>query len=171
MLENVTRIEVEKNNNGVLIMYWQVGWKPGDPPTQKEWSAERMFDCLARLETEGFTVDMPSMDVGRALKGEITRIDFFDNGEGEWLVKKFPYGWTARTRAIEQKYHKDFDIQAAIKWCEDHGWSVRQWQALDGIRPGYRAFKYQQEPIRDSASIQSMRRRFEHAQVDFAFCC
>lgn len=93
-----------------------------------------------------------------APKPPITRIDFTVTTVVV-AVNKFEEGWDSHPRAaaahlVEGKQHKpgEFDLEAALKWCADHGWTVRRWPG------GARAFKDGLKPVRTAEQIQRMRR-------------
>jgi hypothetical protein len=92
---------------------------------------------------------------GRALRGETTRIDFTQANDGSFHVKNFPYGWTAKTKPISDEIKSESDYEQAILWCVASGWHVRRWPG------GARAFKGAPQPVRDRASILTMRRKVE----------
>jgi hypothetical protein len=91
---------------------------------------------------------------GRALRGKITRIDF-EIKPDRVHVKKYPFGWTAKTRPIKQYEITPEEYQADLKWLKDHGWSMREWPG------GSRAFKGDPLPVRTGSTIAYMRRQVE----------
>jgi hypothetical protein len=175
MDKNITRVDIESFAGGILVRYWLKGWKEGDPPFSSETLTGTVYQfCQMLDEDEHFTVHMDSAKLGRALRGEITRMDFYRLADA-WKVSKFPYGWTATTRPIEIKLFQDkdggFDIAANIQWCQDHGWIVRQWNERLSIPAGYRAFKGKPQPVRDARMIMFLRKKLPNAQLDFAYDC
>ncbi len=149
-----TRIDLEQNGRyGVIVKSWEKGWQEGDPPAKTEYLENTtVFQVLSQIDKDGsYTVEMCDENTGRALCGEITRIDFSQEGE-KWTVKKFPYGWTAKTRplSIESK-PADFDLEAAFAWLQEHGWTTRRYPG------GARAWKGQILPVRDDNAIRRMR--------------
>ena len=149
---NFTKIDLEKVPGGILIQEWDEGWKEGSPCTVYDFLPdERLDNVLASYEKNGYCVHIFDETHGRALKGEITRIDFLKTGTG-WKVDKYPYGWTAQTPVLktEQK-GKDFNVDQALSWCRENGWEIRIWNG------GARAWKGQIRPVHDAATIKQMR--------------
>jgi hypothetical protein len=117
---------------------------------------------------------MMDNDHGRALRGEITRVDILQVA-GKWSVRKYPYGWTAKTRPISQREMTDAEAATAIAWCKQHGWTVREFPG------GARAWKGEVKPVRDASTIKMLRRQIEanfrrnevdvRARFDMAFDC
>jgi hypothetical protein len=91
------------------------------------------------------------------LRGEITRIDFIK--DGAWTVKKFCYGWTARTEPLSAEIKDDkFDFEKSLAYLQSKGWVTVRW---DG---GARAWKYRKAPIRTKEEILELRRRSNESQ-------
>lgn len=161
-----TRVDLEQNGRlGVIKKWWKAGWKEGDAPAGQEYIENgTVYEQLTRLEQAGYTVEMCDHQTGRALCGEITRIDFVRTGE-TWTVKKYPYGWTARTRSIETatKAPGGFDLESALDWCRKNGWSVSTWEN------GARAWKGDPLPVRDASAVRRMRRERPNNPRNFAF--
>lgn len=138
----------------ILVDQFFKGWKEGQAAdTVGTIEGKRLDEVATALHEQGFSVRiLPSGKKAIALRGQITRVDFFCN-DGTWTVEKFPFGWTAGTPALtsEQK-GQDFDLDAALKWLKDHGWKTIQWPR------GARAFKGEMLPIRDRDTILAMRR-------------
>ena len=153
----ITRVDLEKvGQSSVIVRSWRAGWNRDDagaPDVEDFIESGSIPALLAEYEKQGFTVEMAHAGVGRALRGEITRVDFVREHDG-WLVKKFPIGWSAKTRPLTTETKPaDFDLESALAWCQSHGWTVYRW---DG---GARAWKGQPKPIRDRATILTMRRK------------
>jgi len=56
----------------------------------------------------------------------------------------------------------DFDLDAAIQWCEENGFTVYWWYDLDGHKCA-RAFKGDPWPIRRSWEILRLRQKLDEA--------
>ena len=154
--KHIARVDLESEGEWVRISQWFEGWKLGDQPAEQNSEKSNIYQILASYEDQGFTVEMCDSNHGRALRGEITRIDF-QKTAGRWTVKKYPYGWTATTRPIsEETKPAEWDAEKeAFSWLEKNHWIVRTWPC------GARAFKGEPMPIRDRLSIVRMRNRLE----------
>ncbi len=152
----VTRIDLEKDGNDVKVRQWFEGWVENDPADITE-TIENAYivGLLMRYENQGYAVEMCDATHGRALRGKTTRIDFTQAADGSFHVRKFPYGWTAKTKPISDEIKSESDYEQAILWCVVNGWHVRRWPG------GARAFKGAPQPVRDRASILTMRRKVE----------
>jgi hypothetical protein len=153
--KQVTRIDLEQAGPGqVIVKKYLEGWGEGSCFTVMEFEINTSIPALlAKYESDGFAVEMAHEGVGRALRGEITRIDFIQEKDG-WTVKKYPFGWTAKTRPLHTNLKPaSFDLDFALAWCEKKGWTVYRWQN------GARAWKGAPKPVRDSATIMSLRRK------------
>lgn len=158
-MSDITRIDLDQINPGtVRVRQWAEGWKEGDSPASDTTESGSVMFKLMAYEKQGFTCEMADQNTGRALRGKITRIDFLKVGP-KFVVKKYPYGWTAKTRPIQECDKTEAEWNDAILWCESHGWNVRRWPE------GARAFKGEPQPVRDAKAIMSMRRR---AETEFA---
>lgn len=157
-LTNITRIDLEQNGPlGVILKFWEKGWQPGDAPLAADYAeGATLYAILPQLEKAGFTCEMAERTLGRALRGEITRIDFAQTATG-WKVSKYPFGWTAKTRPLTCEEKPAFDLDAALAWCSANGWHIRRWPG------GARAFKGSPQPVRDQAAILRLRRQTEDA--------
>ncbi len=84
----------------------------------------------------------------------ITRIDFSVIRAGV-IVNKFPENWYSdRAGPVSHEIKPpDFDLEAAIRWLQEHGWSVRRWS------DGARAWRGPMLPVRDSVAIQRLRNK------------
>jgi len=161
MPRQITRIDLEKSPGGVRIAAWREGWQEGDPAHEHDFAAGQTLDrLLMQYEQQGFTCHTDGQ-VGRCLRGPITRIDFRQTPHG-WHVAKYPYGWTASTRPLYQEDKPaGFDLEAALAWCQANGWSVRRWPG------GARAWKGQPLPIRSAVDIIRLRRRLETQYTNY----
>jgi hypothetical protein len=158
----VTRIDLERNGDlGVIITEWFEGWVEGQIPDTQHYEKETtILQSLMMLEREGYAVEMCDPFHGRALRGEVVRIDFINLG-GSWHIRKYPRGWTARTRPMHDECQATgFDPEPAIAWCEQHSWNVRRWPG------GARAFKGEPLPVRDASAIRSMRRAVDRNRAN-----
>lgn len=168
---HVTRIDLERiGQSSVMVQKWFYGWQihdAGAPDVEEFHENASIAKLLEGYEKDGFCVWMSSSQQGRALKGQITRIDVVQNGE--WEVKKYPYGWSAKTPPIEVKKMSEQEARSAIQWLKDNHWTVMEhpnWQ-------GARAFRGKPMPVHDKFTIQSMRRKAmdkkENYTADFAY--
>lgn len=172
----ITRIDLEKCGDSVTVRQWYEGWTEGSPADISEsLPGGYIVGLLMRYEKQGFTCEMADQDTGRALRGKITRVDLIKLPDG-WHYKKFPYGWTAKTRPLTDEIKTDDEVLQIVEWCQARGWCVREWPG------GYRAFQGGSPvPVRDGAAVRSIRRRVESdfsqgrtdgtnkRQFDFAF--
>jgi hypothetical protein len=140
----------------VMVSQWLEGWTATSPCDLYELKAGLITELLQQYERQGYTVWMCDQRTGRALRGETTRIDFIETGKG-WQVRKYPYGWTAKTHPISlDEKPADFDLEAALAWCEQQRWQVHRWPG------GARAWKGDLLPVRDASAIRAMRRQVEN---------
>jgi hypothetical protein len=153
----ITRIDLTQNGErGVLVEEWFEGWTMGKAPDRVHVEPEAVIlRLLPKYDGLGFTSEMCDQFHGRSLRGEIVRIDFVEILH-TWHVRKFPFGWTAKTHPLtDETKGSDFDLEASLMWCEQNGWNVRRWPG------GGRAFKGEPMPVRTAAAIMSMRRNVE----------
>jgi hypothetical protein len=153
----ITRIDLEEiYRNRVVIKKWYQGWDEDHPsaPNIEEELDGYLPIILTEYEKYGYTCEMADATHGRALRGTTTRIDFILSTNG-WHIRKYPYGWTAKTQPIEDKLQPESVVQSAIAWCKQQGWVMREWPN------GARAFKDKERPVRDASTILSMRRTIE----------
>ncbi len=173
--EKTTRIDLETAGQGVLVSMWNEKWQEGSAPASSEYfSGAGIARLLMQAEDQGFTCEMCDPSHGRALRGEVVRIDILEVGK-DWVVRKFPRGWTAKTRPLTERTLPAQEAASAIQWCKEHGWQVREFPG------GARAWKYEIKPIRDASTIQLLRRQIDQAlnrgeadprrQFDLAFDC
>jgi hypothetical protein len=148
-----TKIDLERTGNDVLVKMWFGKWKEGSAAAIYDYQPGASIDrLLAECEKQGFTVEMMDNHHGRALRGEITRVDIVQSDK-KWAVRKYCYGWTARTRPISQREMTDAEAAKAIAWCKEHGWTVREFPG------GARAWKGEVKPVRDASTIRMLRRQ------------
>jgi hypothetical protein len=139
----------------VLVAEWYEGWVPTSPCDLYDQTTGLITSLLAQYERQGYTVWMCDARTGRALRGQITRMDFMESSKG-CQVRKYPYGWTARTHPISiDDKPAGFDLEAALAWCEQNHWQVRRWPG------GGRAWRGEPMPVRDASAIRAMRRQVE----------
>lgn len=164
LTENITRVDLEIDGANVMVRMWKDKWDEGSLPFSMDYvhniSIERiLFQC----EDAGFTCEMCDPSHGRALRGEITRIDIMQIS-GKWQVLKFPRGWTGKTRPISKRELTDDEAKTAIQWCKQNRWSVREFPG------GARAWKGEVKPVRDASTIMRIRRQiianFERSEID-----
>jgi len=172
MDKRVTRVDLERvGATGILVRQWFGGWNQDDagaPDIEDYIETGSIAPLLAQYEQAGFTVEMAHAGAGRALRGPVTRVDILhEEVSGTWRIRKFPYGWTAKTRPIHEKHVTQAEVQAALQWLRDNKWNLREWPG------GYRAFRGSPKPVRDRATILSMRRKATEQRSnmnwDFAF--
>jgi hypothetical protein len=96
-------------------------------------------------------------------KQEKIRIDFAVTDSGVRVTKYFRVKGHDRIFADELK-DPWFDLDGALAWCEENGYTVRRWPAGCGFLGGARAFKPAPWPIRSKREIWNVRKRVE-AQV------
>jgi hypothetical protein len=154
----IARIDIERlghqPTSPLIVRYWYEGWRDGEVADGEEMYNDggRIESLLFKYEKLGFTCHMMDGNHGRALRGKIVRVDFVKLGDA-LHIQKYPYGWTANTRPIEDKVVSLAERESAISWCESRGWTVRRWP------DGARAFKGPAMPVRDARTIRSMRNR------------
>lgn len=81
---------------------------------------------------------------------EITRIDFVET-PGGFIVNKLAKVDDRFIVISHQTKGTDFDLGAALAWCEKNRWVVRRWPG------GARAFKNGLYPIRTAGAIKKLR--------------
>jgi len=153
----ITRIDIEqKDGGGILVMFYTEGWVEGQSsPAQYDFQpTETIVGKLQEYERLGYTVEMCDAFHGRALRGRITRIDFMLEA-GTWKIKKFPYGWTAKTKPISVTLSNQDEISAALDWCKVHRWTIRTWPN------GARAWRGEAMPVRSTSDIRYLRRQID----------
>jgi len=174
--KKTTRVQAQAAGSGCFVYQWFEGWRMGLQPASdlQEYDPRRVIDVLDDLKRQGFTVWMQfNGDVGFALRGKITRIDFYQVGN-RVRVDKYPYGWSLSTPPITSELKPEgFEIEQALQWFE-RPWVVRTWPG------GARAWFGKLIPVRTRSEIQRRRdklgERFSMGglkageyQVDLAF--
>jgi hypothetical protein len=160
LTEKVTRVDIERTEYGLIAKIFERGWQVGYDWT--DWM-QPLDGCtiesmLRECELAGFTVEMCDNDHGRALRGEITRIDVLRTEKG-WDIKKYPYGWSAKTRAITTRTVDEAEADKAVLWLREHGWSVRDFPG------GHRAWKGEVLPVRGASEIRYLRNRITQTRA------
>lgn len=154
----ITRIDLERAGGGLFVRQWKLGWRDDGSScheSEEYVTGQRIEALLAECEKLGFAVWMCDNSHGRALRGDVTRIDFV-----EGKIRKYPYGWTAKTRPLSERTATPDEIQAAVQWCKEHNWTVREWPN------GARAWKGEPKPIRDASTIRYLRRQTDASLGD-----
>lgn len=173
---DATRIDFERQNANVVTSIWLGRWPEGSAPAIVGFEERtRIETLLAECEKAGFTVEMMDAVHGRALRGRITRVDVLEIVAGEWHIRKYPHGWTARTRPLEEKIVSATYAKEAIEWMKLHGWTVREFPG------GARGWNGEAKPVRDRSTIVRMRSQVRSSyfrreldprqQFDLAFDC
>jgi len=157
----VTRIDIEKlGQTMVSVRSWFEGWHEGQAHDHEDILEGRSIDSLLfEYEKQGYTVEMASNSQGRALRGKTTRIDFLILG-GKYFIHKYPFGWTAKTRPIQELEKTQAEWEQAVLWCEASGWTVYRWPE------GARAWRGKAMPIHDAHTIRRMRTRIDKIPDD-----
>lgn len=84
----------------------------------------------------------------------VDRVDFWEVPEGIIIVKF--HRERGKDRTIERRIQgATFDLEGALAWCEDHGFTVRRWPG------GARAWRGKPWPIRTQQQIFHKRREME----------
>ncbi len=81
----------------------------------------------------------------------VDRIDFHQ-ANAAWVVTKFTRCEMGAYLPILRRTEPAFDVDAALSWCREHGWAVREWPG------GARAWKREVEPVRSALQAERMRR-------------
>lgn len=161
--KGVTRIDLERVGEGVTVSMWNGKWSEGSSPASYQFETGSIERILFECEKVGFTVEMMDGSHGRALRGEVIRIDILQIA-GKWIGRKFPHGWTAKTRSFPEKELSEDQASAVIRWCKENKWTVREFPG------GARAWKYEVRPVRDAYAIQKMRSQvvanFDRGEID-----
>jgi hypothetical protein len=157
MNDDIVRVDFEAVTPDFIICEgWQAGWKEGSAGTwHNSIEGRSLPEVLNEYRHNGYAITIFHSKRARALRGEITRIDFTLTLAG-WMVSKFPHGWTARTHPIKKEQKgPDFDIREALTWLQQNGWVTVEWEG------GARAWKGHMLPIRDREQILKLRRQSE----------
>ncbi|HEY4692503.1 MAG TPA: hypothetical protein VIH16_03645 [Bellilinea sp.] len=154
-----TRMDLTAQYGGVAVRCWSGHWQEGDMPDQEIFREGVTLDqaCMA-LEDAGWSVviftSRNSNQTARALRGDITRVDFYLTSQG-LAAKHYPYGWKANTRPIRVEHWPVDQFESQVEDYQARGWTVRVW------RNGARAFKGAPEPVRNQNEIMVLRHRVE----------
>ena len=151
--KQIAKVDLLTTDDGVQVRKWYEGWTVAQtaPDEVETLPGVWIVNVLMGYEKQGFACSMPDRTHGVALRGQVTRIDFFQQVDGDWRMRKYPEGWKIgqnpmETEVVERKVAVD-----EIKRCEADGWTVRRWPG------GARAFKGAAKPVRDGATIKAMR--------------
>lgn len=165
---DIARIDIDRASRTVLfIRAWKRGYNPDDAgaPTFEDMldgRTESTEQICAVLEAQGFSITISSSSKARALRGPTTRVDFVKQADG-WHIKKYPEGWRATTRPVSDVVKTEEEIRAAIQWCRENGWIVRE-------NPGFsRAWKDKLMPVRTAEATRQMRAKATNEQRKFNF--
>lgn len=166
----VTRVDMEKvGQTGVIVRSWCGEWNRADagaPDCEDYVENGSIPALLAGYEKQGFVVWMASAFQGRALRGKTTRVDVVCDGSN-WTIRKYCYGWSAKTPPVSKKVVSETEAQAAIAWLRENRWTLLEY------RDRCVAFLGKAQPIHDKSTILTMRRKAQEEQVnytiDFAF--
>jgi len=157
----ITRVDLEAVGEGITrVSCWREGWADGSAPDVSETVEGAIIRLLMPYEDAGFTCEMMDQFHGRALRGKTTRVDL-ELILGKWHYRKYPYGWTAKTRAISDVVKTEEQVAEIVAWCESNGWTVFK---RDGQ---IRAWRGDAKPIHDKRTIMAMRRRANNDRRDF----
>lgn len=134
------------------IKCWPYGWTYGQVNAETWIDDSRLLDVCDALKAQGFTVWLSDNNNGRALRGELARVDIVMEGK-TYVVRKWPEGWTATTPPLttEDKGER-FDYDKAVAWLKRHGWTVYEWPG------GARAWYGKALPVRTVEGIKAVRR-------------
>ena len=160
----ITRIDLERvGSTGIIVRSWFQGWNRDDagaPDSEDYIESGSIPALLAEYEKQGFCVWQASGSQGRALRGKITRVDVIEDGD-MWRVRKFCFGWSAKTPPIEQKTLSNEQAESAIQWLKENNWTVYQY--TDRCV----AFLGKPQPIHDRGTILALRRKAESQRVNY----
>lgn len=158
--KDIARIDIDRAGfTTIFVRVWKKGFNASDAGAPDfedmlDGGTESMSQLCAAVEAQGFSITMSGSNKARALRGEVTRVDFAKRADG-WHIVKYCYGWTAKTRPMSDVLKSEEEINSAIAWCETHGWTIRKWDS------GARAWKDKLRPVRDANGIRAMRRKAE----------
>jgi hypothetical protein len=163
--QTLARIDLERLGQTSII---RRGWFPGyDPRDAGPANVEDVLDSgsipqmLALYEKRGYVVWMATGSQGRALAGETTRVDIVLSGDTS-EIRKYCYGWSAKTPPKEKKITTEEEARAAIQWLRDNKWTLMEYADRCS------AFKGRAVPIHDKPTILTMRRKALENRVNFS---
>lgn len=168
--KDIARIDIEKiGHTTIFVRVWKEGFDPydaGAPDFEEmlDGGANTTAQIFSIIEAQGFSITMSGSQKGRALRGEVTRVDFVLEVNG-WHIKKYPHGWKATTKPMSDVIKSEDEIKQAIAWCRAHGWIVRE-------NKGYsRAWKNKIMPVHTAEQMRSLRAKATPEQrfADFAY--
>jgi len=155
-----TRMDLTPIYGGTAVKCWSGHWQEGDMPDYEIFRDGVSLDqALMALEDAGWTVHMfidrkTNIHTGRALRGDITRVDLRIIGN-DLVIQSFPYGWQAWTKPMVTEHYPASLLEEKAQEFEGRGWTVHRWPN------GARAWKGQPQPVRDASSILNLRARVE----------
>ena len=148
--DEMEKIDFDFTGEGLNVSIWFKGWKEGQPAAVHDFIPDgSLFAAMKQCDDAGFTVTMFNQSQGRALRGQTTRIDILEVA-GRWVCRKYPKGWTARTKPLVEKDMTQQAALSAIEWCKEKNWSVREFPG------GARAWRGEPIPVRTASEIRQM---------------
>ncbi len=168
--KDIARIDIDRAGlTTIFVRVWKKGFNANDAgypdfEDMLDGGAESMSQLCATVESQGFSITMNGKSFARALRGEVTRVDFAKQVDG-WHIKKYPHGWRASTRPMSDEIKTEDEIKEAIRWCREHGWIVRE-------RNGYsRAWRDKLMPVHTAEEMRILRLKATPEQrfADFAY--
>lgn len=164
MSQDITRIELDQISHELIrTRSWAAGWREGDSPVADQLVNDSLIRMLGNYERQGYTVEMAGRNTGRALRGQITRMDFLKIGH-EFRVKKYPHGWGIRTRPLAEVNIDAAEFAELINQCEVMGWTVLRHPSGNA-----RAYRGESKPVVDAETILRLRRRYPRTPYDLAY--
>lgn len=164
--KDIARLDIERAGfTTIFVRVWKKGFNPDDagaPDFEElvDGGAESMSQICAAVKAQGFSITMSGSNKARALRGEVTRVDFVKEVDG-WHIKKYPHGWRASTLPMSDVVKPEEEIKQAIAWCMENGWIVRENKGHS------RAWKNKLMPVR---TREEMRRCRANATPEQRFC-
>lgn len=168
------RVDLQDMGRMIEAAWWLPGYQQTDEHAGRWYYSKddgvTLFQIATHLDLDrGFTVHIDRGGTrGRALVGQTTRIDILQVGQ-RWVVKKYPYGWTASTNPISAETKPvEFSPEVdALPWLEAKEWVILRWDD-ERAGKGYRAFADKVQPVRDARGTLAMRKRYPDTQLDLA---
>ncbi len=151
--KGTTKVIIDPADGNMFVTFFVNG--QGEAHSRELIAGTNIDGIVNWLTDNGFVCRIHRNGSAKCLRDKPTRIDFENLGNG-WMCRKYPNGWTTMTPASEIKPMTDEQAAAAIKWCKDNGWTVREFPG------GARAFKGEVKPVRDAGAILRMRRAIQN---------